>query len=212
MLNRRDNITDLGVIFQSNLDFSLHINNLISRAFKKLSFLKRKCYDFTNEQTLKTLYFTLIRSTLEYCCVIWSPYYNNKCLSIEKVQNNFLRFLYYRKFNHCPFDVPSLTLQETFGVQPLKSRRDLCILMFFYRILNNRIDCSDILDLVQFSVNRRNLRSTNLFVTQCCKFNYIANFSLYKFYNLYNQFSHILDVFGMSVGHFRQTCINVLDM
>ena len=59
-LHRSDSITDLGVTFDVKLDFSLHTNMIISKAYKKLGFLKRKTKDFSNLRGLKVLYFRLV--------------------------------------------------------------------------------------------------------------------------------------------------------
>ena len=48
-------------------------SNNVSKAFKISGFIKRVC-TFTNEQALRSLYISLVRSQLEYCSVIWDPW------------------------------------------------------------------------------------------------------------------------------------------
>ena len=43
--------------------------------------------------SLATLYKTLVRPLLEYCCIIWSPYFIKDIEIIEKVQRRFTPFL-----------------------------------------------------------------------------------------------------------------------
>ena len=137
--------------------------------------------------------------------LIWSPYYNNKKQSIERVQNNFLRFLYYKKTKFYSCDI---SVHNIFDVPSLKCRRDLSCSLFFYLII--LIDCSDILNMIQFSVRSHNLRNSNLFMNPLCKFNYVKNFSLYRFYDIFNRFSKDPDTFYTPFNAFKNLCKNVL--
>jgi ribonuclease P/MRP protein subunit RPP40 len=88
-------IKDLGLFLDSNLSFHEHYDFLISRGRKMLGCLKRWTADFKNTRTIIILYNSLLRSTLEYNCVIWSPFYGTHISPIESVQNNFLKYLKY---------------------------------------------------------------------------------------------------------------------
>lgn len=76
---------DVGVIFDPNLKFDLHINDVIKRANKMVGIIKRSfshldCFMF------KTLFRTLVRPTLEYANCIWSPIYKRQSIAVENVQ------------------------------------------------------------------------------------------------------------------------------
>ena len=47
-LVRVDSITDLGVTIKSNLSFDMHINRLVSEAYRNLGFVMRLTSDFSN--------------------------------------------------------------------------------------------------------------------------------------------------------------------
>ncbi|GBN16192.1 hypothetical protein AVEN_111678-1 [Araneus ventricosus] len=96
-LSRSDSVTDLGVIFDTKLDFSQHIDSMVSKAYRRLGILKRKNREFSSEIALKVLYYVHVRSSLEYCSVIWDPNYRNNIEIIERIHNNFLRYLLYKK-------------------------------------------------------------------------------------------------------------------
>jgi hypothetical protein len=63
---------DLGVIFNANLNFSNHINSIISRAKQRL-FLIRKCFVSSDWTTLIIAFKTYILPILEYCSQVKSP-------------------------------------------------------------------------------------------------------------------------------------------
>jgi len=204
-LIRLNEILDLGITFRNNFDFSSHIVSMISKAYSKLGFIKRKTTNFSNIKTLTVLYFSLVRSRLEYCNIIWSPYLINGNLLIERVQNNFLRFLYFKKFKFYPHNTSSSDLQSLFHVPALKSRRDISSLLFFYKILNNMVDCPDILHLINFSVKGHALRNNDLFAVPLCKNNYLANHPIYRFCRLFNLCKNELDIFS-NFNEFRKKC------
>ncbi|RYE19246.1 MAG: reverse transcriptase family protein, partial [Sphingobacteriaceae bacterium] len=57
---------DLGVIIDSKLNFIAHKTAAISRAKSALGFVKRFCYNVNNVFTLKSLYYALVQSIIEY--------------------------------------------------------------------------------------------------------------------------------------------------
>ena len=210
-LSRSDSVLDLGVTFDAKLDFSFHINSIISKSYKKLGLIKRKTKDFSNQVALKTLFFSLVRSNLEYCSLIWNPHHKSKIGCLEQVQNRFARYLYYKSNSVYIQDISSSYLRNIFNLPSLKSRRDLFCLLFFYKVINNMIDCSDILSCINIFVPNRTLRNYNLFEIPFVKYNYIGNFSLYKFYKIYNKFSNDLDVFDMPFHIFKGKCCKLLN-
>ncbi|KAJ3640988.1 hypothetical protein Zmor_027519 [Zophobas morio] len=84
---------DLGILYDSELSFVEHIENLALSAFKSLGFLMRVSRFFDNPQLIKSLYFAFIVSKLEYASVVWSPYYLRHELILERVQRRFMKFL-----------------------------------------------------------------------------------------------------------------------
>ena len=50
-----DNISDLGVIFDSKLTFVPHVNNIVSKGCKTLDFIKRITSSFRSIDALKFL-------------------------------------------------------------------------------------------------------------------------------------------------------------
>ncbi|GBN42060.1 putative RNA-directed DNA polymerase from transposon BS, partial [Araneus ventricosus] len=163
VLSRSDSVTDLGIIFDTKLDFSQQINSMVSRAYRRLGILKRKTREFSSEIALKVLYYAHVRSSLEYCSIIWDPIYRNKIEIIERIQNNFLRYLLYKKNGIYLQDVSSSYLRHMFNIPSLCSRRDVSCVLFFYKVINGSIDCTDILSAINFAVPARSLRNQGSF-------------------------------------------------
>lgn len=95
ILTRVESKTDLGVILDRKLTFLPHIDYMINKANKMLGFVKRNTKDFTDPFAIKSLFHSLVRSILEYGCIIWDPFYRNSINRIEKVQKSFSRYLFF---------------------------------------------------------------------------------------------------------------------
>lgn len=61
-----DSYKDLGVIFDSKLNFKLHYEIVCQKAAQKLRFVLRLAKKFNNPQTLRTIYFNYVRSKMVY--------------------------------------------------------------------------------------------------------------------------------------------------
>ena len=82
----------LGVDLQSNLSWKNHISQTTKKSNNMLGFL---CCNLrqASEETKSQAYFTMVRSNLDYCSTIWSPYQRDQKLQIEMVQRRSARFV-----------------------------------------------------------------------------------------------------------------------
>lgn len=96
VIQQAHTIKDLGVLFDEKLSFSPHVNSIITRAFKALGFITRSLQKFSKIETYKRLYYTYVRSILEYASPVWNPYYDIYTDAIEKVQRKFTRIVCFK--------------------------------------------------------------------------------------------------------------------
>ena len=92
---------DLGFSFDAKLKFANHIRNTTSAAGRLLGFITRASKQFRSMEVIK-LYYSFVRSTLEYGTVAWSPMYLKYITEIECCQRKFLKFLVYKLEGRCP--------------------------------------------------------------------------------------------------------------
>lgn len=118
-LARVNTVKDL----DQKLTFEAHVNNITNKAYRTLGFISRSLNKFKNVNTYKILYYTYIRSGLEYGTVIWNPHYRNQIESIERVQRRFTRTLY-RKF-HYPAEKNYLMRNVRLDLLTLEDRRTI---------------------------------------------------------------------------------------
>ena len=120
----------LGVLIADDLSWSAHRNSVITRANQKLGFLRRNLRGCP-EELKKLAYISIVRSSMEYASVIWEPYRDVHCNSLEAVQRKSARWIksnYTRK--------ASVThMLNSLELDTLQERRRISRLVFLYKIL-----------------------------------------------------------------------------
>lgn len=85
-------IRDLGVEMSADLDFSLHINNVIRSARCTTNCIFR-CFAVNTPDFYLRLYNALVVSKLTYCVPVWLPYKRKHMDTLQSVERYFLRRL-----------------------------------------------------------------------------------------------------------------------
>ena len=132
-LPETNEVLDLGVNFNSKLDFGEHISAIIAKAKQRL-FLLKKIVVSKNSSILILGFTTYIIPLLEYCSQVWNPQSNLDVRRLESVQRLFTK----RLPGYQGLDYP--TRLEKAGLCTLELRRlraDLCLC---YKILHGLVD------------------------------------------------------------------------
>jgi len=82
----------LGILFDSKMSFSPHINSITSKATRMLNFVKRNLYRCSRD-TKCMAYTSLVRPLLEYGSAVWDPYLQKDTWNIEMVQRRAARWV-----------------------------------------------------------------------------------------------------------------------
>lgn len=191
-LDRVQEILDLGVLLDHKLTFKLHINSVISKSNRMLGFIKRSVKDFNDPFAIASLYFSLVRSILEYANIVWSPYYCIDQIRIERIQRNFSRFALRRMHwnnNILPRYDARLKL---LGLSTLESRRLMFAAVFVCDLLQNRISSTSLLSRLKFKVPRQ-LRQYQLIYIESHRTNYGQHEPVNNICNIFNTFDYLFD-------------------
>ncbi len=125
-LERQSEMKDLGVIYDSKLSFTSHINDLYSKCIKLVGFIFRTSSDFRNATTVLALFNSLIRSKLEYSSTIWNPSSQSSKYLIEKLQKKVVKYLFFKNFiPNAPVEFNYLVCLKILGIDSLEKRRIL---------------------------------------------------------------------------------------
>lgn len=203
VLDRVDQIKDLGVLFDSSLNFNLHIDVITCRALKLCGFIKRQTKDFTNVIGIFTLYHSLVRSILEYCSIIWNPYTILHSEKIERVQRKFVNYILFKlNIDKNLYSYPERL--NLLNLQALSSRRRIALLSFGFKCLNNIIDSSELLSLFNLRVPIINTRCTASFALEFHRTTYGCNNPLNLVFRELNALSGSLDIFSIKPAEFKK--------
>lgn len=173
-LRMLDEITDLGVVFDSNFTFVNHINAILPKSYAMFAFLRRNSKEFSDVYTLKLLYTSLVRSKLEYACIIWYPYCSTHISRVERVQHKFIK---YALHSITFLDPPPSYIDRCRFIQlkTLENRRTFLSQLFIYKIIRGFVDCPDLLRLISFHIPPRILRNNCIFYDPVHRTNYSSN-------------------------------------
>lgn len=128
---------------------------MISAASKMLGFILRNCKDFSHTSTFLQLFYSLVRSRLEYGAMIWYPVYQVNKDRIEAVQRRFLKYICFKEDGNYPLrNVDHLLLLNRFHVIALELRRIYLAVAFLYKLIHYNIDCECLLANIQFLIPR----------------------------------------------------------
>jgi hypothetical protein len=171
-VERVESIGDLGITFDSELRFDLHIRLITNKAHRMLGYIMRMTRSFTMPFTVKVLFFAYVRNKLEYLSTIWSPGYDMYIQQIEAVQRKFTRLLNYR-FRFSMEEYPDRLLR--YSMISLEQRRVLTDETVLYKIVNGIIH-TDVLSELYFRFYSSNLRGRLTFEPPIAR-NNIRSFS-----------------------------------
>lgn len=195
-------VKDLGIYLDSKLSFERHIDDIVSRSFRMLGFILRISRSFRSEETLKVLYFSLVRSIVEYATPIWNPFYHKYINRIERVQRKFTRVLYYRFGNRqveCPYDARL----RLYRLTTLEQRRVVFDQIFLYRIMNGHFDFP-LINEVYLNTRAFTGRRRELFYVPRARTSLFYNSIFLRIMRFYNWHSFFIDIFNISQVAFRE--------
>lgn len=203
ILQQVNEIRDLGVIMDNKLTFKAHIDTIVIKAARMLGFLKRNTKGFMSSNTKIILYNSLVRSQLEFASVVWGPHYATYSQRIESVQRAFTR--------HLAFHSSSISYRTTYDLRlkhfkmiSLGNRRRIINIMFLKKLISGSIDCSHLLQKINFSVPYHCPRHpiTEIFHIPASRTNLLRYSPLSKICGEYNQICALID--GIDI--FNDTC------
>ena len=131
-LRNVSNYKDLGVIMASDLTWTKQVEELVHKANKVLSLLKRKVHS-KNMKNFSILYKTLVRPILEYASPVWSPHLAKDIHEIEKLQRRASRIALGQRRQEMAYEDRCKILKWN----SLERRREFLSLVEGYKVVLN---------------------------------------------------------------------------
>ena len=144
---------DLGETFDRQLSFKHHIDDIVSASSRALGYLLRLSRNISSLKIMRVLFDSIVRSKLEYACVIWSPDIDKLNIALEKCQRKFLKYLVFRKTGSYPLrGTDNEYLQRKFNVHSLQDRIKLQQIIYLLKIIRGLVDSPYLLQQISLSV------------------------------------------------------------
>lgn len=182
-VERVSEMRDLGVIIDSKLSFSSHIEYISNKSKAALSFVKRTCRNKFSLDSAKLLYCSLVRSNLEFASVVWQPYYKIHRSQVESVQKQAVIYLLGDYMNRAENDFVLAPYVERCAELELKSlirRRVNASVLFLHKIISGRYNDPAIRGNLDLNLGIRTIRNPEFIRLK----NYKKNVGLYSSLNL----------------------------
>jgi len=87
-----DSVSDLGVMYNNSLKFSMHVNRIVTKASLRAKLILHY-FRSRGPILLDKAFCTSVRPVLEYSSTIWNPVYKYAIIKLEAVQKRFLKRL-----------------------------------------------------------------------------------------------------------------------
>ena len=120
---------DLGIILSSDLSRGSHISTIATRARKVVAWVL-SAFKTRNMLTMMTLYKSLVKSHLEYCCPLWNSCKTSETQEIEGVQRTFTARIW--GFQHLDY----WQRLKALDLMSLQRRRERYIIIHMWKILH----------------------------------------------------------------------------
>ena len=196
---RVSSIKDLGVIFDTKLSFGEHITSVIGRANRMWGFIIRNTKLFTNTNSIRLLYLTLVRSVLMYASTIWRSNLKFNIERLERVQHKVLRHLAYRSGNPMHgFDHDYTTVSRTYGLPTILSSMVASDNLFTFKVISNLINCEELKSLLPLSEPRYTLRHNQPFYPIVPITRYAENNPIFRLCVCFNDLSCKVSILNLT--------------
>ena len=137
-IKQKDTVRDLGVHFSYTTNFAEHIKRIVA-AGKKLSGYILRTFRTRGTHAMLTLLKSILVTTLEYACIVWSPTVKSLVKMLEGVQRRFTsRFScfnsYDEKLGRMKCKVPYWDRIKELRIFSLERRRERYMILYLYKI------------------------------------------------------------------------------
>ena len=141
-----ENVRDLGVKVSSDMRWSKHVGEMVAKARSKLSWVL-SVFKTRDRVVMITLYKSLVRSLLEYCCPLWDPVKTTEIQLLEGVQRTFTSRLgglydmdYWERLSHLK-------------LMSLQRRRERYVILMMWKTYHNVVPNSCNIKFVETTRN-----------------------------------------------------------
>ena len=198
-IQKVNNHLDLGVLYDSSIDFNAHIKQIITKANRAKAIMSR-CFSFSSVIIKLHLYKAFIWPILKYACQLWNLTSSKLISDLEKVQRSFTRHLDQNNFMN-----DYATHLSTYQLHSLEDRRAILDACFMYKVCHDSVNLTNLSDLeLQFVSSEHHKYN---FVQKMSRSNCISHEFSRKIISTWNQLPDKIKE-SPSFNGFKQSLLN----
>lgn len=138
---------DLGILVTKNLQWDCQVNSVIKKANYTL-YCIRRAFLYISTDLLRKLFVMYVQPILEYCSVVWSPYFQKDIDAMERVLRRA------SKLSPSTRQKPYETRLRELDLQSLSDRREQTDLVETFKILTREYNVPDLHDIFEMAPQR----------------------------------------------------------
>lgn len=133
-LNHVSTIKDLGVVVSNDLKWNNHIDHILAKGYRMLSFLRRHTFKSFDENTRKLPHLSFVRPHIGYASEVWAPQEISNLTRIERLQRRATKYiLNMNYYNSIPYRDRLIRL----NLLPVSYWHELKDLVFYFKCRTN---------------------------------------------------------------------------
>ena len=144
-INTTHNHKDLGVIISDDLNWNIHHDAILSKAYRTLGLVRRTFCSTIPISAKVKLYTSLIRSQVLYCSPVWRPYLIKDIKKLEQLQRRATKYI----LNDYSSDYKTRLIH--LRLLPLMYIFEISDILFFIKNLKNFTNNFNINTYISFS-------------------------------------------------------------
>ena len=91
-INKAETVKDIGVTFDSSLNFEAHMSEKINKANSMMGIIRRT-FEYLDDKCFSTVFKSLVRPHTEHANQVWSPYLMKHITALENVQRRATKLI-----------------------------------------------------------------------------------------------------------------------
>lgn len=152
-LSHVSTIKDLVVAVSNDLKWNNHIDHILAKGYRMLSFLRRHTLTSFDENTRKLLHLSFVRRHIGYASKVWAPQEISNLTRIERLQRRATKYmLNMNYYNSVPYRDRLIRL----NLLPVSYWHELKDLVFYFKCRTNHYN----IPINDFVAPRTNVRTT----------------------------------------------------
>ena len=181
-IDSSESCKDLGIVVNSNLNWSNHYNIICCKAYRSLNLIKRIISPFSPVGWKKKLYISVVRSQVSYCSQLWRPQFVRDIMSLETVQRRSTKYI--------PQDYSSNYKQRLMSLKllPLMYWYELQDMLLIIKCIKTPTDNFDIYKYVSIGTKSTRSASHHKLKQNLCRTSCYSHFYFNRIVKLWNAF------------------------